>query len=152
MEDVLTYPQPVPDLATGYLIKLSHARLVIGADFELTQEVRLDYYTDDAGTFGLPVADAINLNPNLTEDQKRRLVQMFKPSTRTSTTAGVMLDPVSLEPVAPDESGSYPAGAFPEKLIWLNALASQVPGEKLSDKVKALLLESMRKMVSRGRI
>lgn len=152
MHTILTFPQPVLDIATGYLIKLTHNRLIISHDFELTQEVRLDYYTNDEGAFGIPVAEAVRLNPNLSEDQKARLIQAFKPVVRSSTTAGVYVDAESQNVVFPNEAGELPAGAIPEKLIWLNALASQVPGEKLSDKVKALLLESMAKMVSRNRI
>jgi hypothetical protein len=63
-----------------------------------------------------------------------------------------MVDPATLLQVYPDEAGVYPEGAIAEKQIWLNALASQVPGDKLSEKVKGLLLSSMGKMVERGRI
>lgn len=152
METKLTYPQPIEDLATGYLIKLIHEKLEISHDFELTQTVRLEFYTNDEGAFGIPAREAIRLNPNLSEDQKARLLNTFKPVTRTSSTAGVFLDPQTLQPVQPDEGGSYPAEAIPEKAAWLSVLANEVPGEKLSDKVKALLLQSMATMVSRGRI
>lgn len=152
METRLEYPQPIEDLATGYLIKLVHDRLEISHDFELTQTVRLEFYTNVEGAFGLPVREAIRLNPNLSEDQKARLINIFKPVTRTSSTAGVYVDPLTFEVVMPDEGGNYPEGAIPEKTAWLNVLAEAVPGEKLSDKVKALLLQSMATMVSRGRI
>ena len=148
----LRYPTPVKDLTTGYLIDVTHSRLIIGADFELTQEVRLEYYTDDDGALGLPIAEAIRLNPNISEDQKRRLTQVFKPVTRTTSTAGYFVDAESLEYVTLDENGDLPANAIPERLLWVNVLAEDVPGEKLSDKVKALLLQSMGQMISRGRI
>jgi hypothetical protein len=149
---MLEFPQPIEDLATGYLIKLIHEKLEISRDFELTQTVRLEFYTNDDGAFGIPVSEAIRLNPNLTEDQKARLIQTFRPVTRSSSTAGVFIDPVTLTPVLPNEAGEYPANAIPEKAAWLSVLAEVVPGEKLSDKVKALLLDSMGKMINRGRI
>lgn len=148
----LSFLNPIQDLATGYLIKVIHHRLIIEADFEMTQEVRLEYFTDDDGQFGIPVAESLRLNPNLSEDQKARLIQAFRPVTRSASTRGVMIDPVTHEQVFPADSGDYPEGAIPEKLLWLNVLASQVPGDKLSDKVKAMLLDSMGKMVARGRI
>ena len=148
----LVYPAPIPDIITGYLIKLSHSRLIIESDFELTQEVKLEYFTNDEGNFGIPVKESVQLNPNLTEDQKRRTIRAFSPTTRTSSTAGIMINPTTGETVDPDELGQYPEGSIPEKQIWLNVLATQVPGDKLSDKVKGLLLESMSKMISRGRI
>jgi len=148
----LIYPAPIPDIITGYLIKLSHSRLIIESDFELTQEVKLEYFTNDEGNFGIPVKESVQLNPNLTEDQKRRTIRAFSPTTRTSSTAGIMINPTTGETVDPDELGQYPEGSIPEKQIWLNVLATQVPGDKLSDKVKGLLLESMSKMISRGRI
>ena len=149
----LTYPQPILDIFTGYLIKLSHRRLIIDADFELTQEVTLEYFTDDGeGGFGLPVEESIRLNPNISEEQKARLVNAFSPATRTASTRGFMLDGKTLEVVRPDENGNFPEGAIKENVVWLNVLAEQVPGKKLSEKVKSLLLESMGKMVQRGRI
>jgi hypothetical protein len=148
----LIYPAPIPDLATGYLIQLSHESLLIDSNFELTQTVRLDYFTDDDGALGIPVADALNLNPNISPEQTARLIQAFKSTTRAASTVGVMVDPATLLQVYPDEAGVYPEGAIAEKQIWLNALASQVPGDKLSEKVKGLLLSSMGKMVERGRI
>jgi len=152
MNEKLFYPAPVKDLATGNLIKLVHEKLEITSSFELIQTVRLEFYTDDEGTFGIPLAEAVRLNPNLSEDQKARLAQTFKPVRRTASTEGVFVDSTTLETVLPDENGNYPPGAMPEKAAWLNVLAEAVPGEKLSDKVKALLLESMGKMINRGRI
>jgi len=148
----LIYPAPIPDIVTGYLIKMSHSRLIIESDFELTQEVKLEYFVNDEGEFGIPVKESVQLNPNLSEDQKRRLIKAFSPTTRSSSTAGIMINPQNGETVNVDEDGNYPEGSVPEKAIWLNVLATQVPGDKLSDKVKGLLLESMSKMISRGRI
>lgn len=150
--EILTLPQPVQDLATGHLIKLTHERLEISKNFEMTQTVRLEFYTNDEGQFGIPVLESIRLNPNLTDDQKARLSKAFQPVTRTSSTEGVMINPETLEVVLPDNDGNFPTNAIPEKTAWLNILASEVPGDKLSDKVKALLLQSMGLMVSRGRI
>lgn len=152
METRLEYPQPVQDLGTDYLIKLVHEKLIISHDFELTQTVRLEFYTNVEGAFGIPVLEAIRINPNLSEDQKTRLLKVFQPVTRTATTAGYYVDPVTLQQVAPDEGGNYPEGAIPEKAAWLNVLAADVPGKKLSDKVKGLLLQSMANMIARGRI
>jgi len=148
----LTYPAPIPDIVSGYLIKLTHSRLIIEADFELTQEIKLEYFVDDDGDFGIPVKEFIELNPNLSEDQKKRIINIYRPTTRSSSTAGIMINPQNGETVNVDEDGNYPEGSVPEKAIWLNALASQVPGDKLSDKVKNLLLSSMTKMIERGRI
>jgi hypothetical protein len=63
-----------------------------------------------------------------------------------------MVDPATLLQVYPDEAGVFPEGAIAEKQLWLNALAAEVPGDKLSEKVKGLLLDSMGKMIARGRI
>jgi hypothetical protein len=122
----LTYPAPVPDLATGYLIQLSHESLLIDSNFEL--------------------------NPNISPEQTARLIQAFKATTRAASTVGVMVDPATLLQVYPDEAGVFPEGAIAEKQLWLNALAAEVPGDKLSEKVKGLLLDSMGKMIARGRI
>jgi hypothetical protein len=152
MDEELFYPLPVKDLATGNLIKLVHEKLEITSSFELIQTVRLEFYTDDEGTFGLPLGEAVRLNPNLSEDQKARLARTFQPVRRVASTEGIYLDPKTLQAVLPDDDGNYPPDAIPEKAAWLSVLAEIVPGKKLSDKVKSLLLESMGKMISRGRI
>lgn len=148
----LTFPQPIPDLSTGYLIKLTHKKLEIDEDFELTQTVKIEFYTDVEGDYGIPAAESIDLNPNLSFEQKERAKRAVEPTTRTTGTRGFYVDPSTQAIVQVQEDGTYPDGAIPERLLWLNVLAQDVPGDKLSDKVKALLLQSMGKMISRGRI
>lgn len=148
---MLSLPTPIPD-PSGYLIKLVHEQLVISHDFELTQKVRQVYYTNDNGDFGIPLKDSINLNPNLSPEQKVRQLQVFKDQIRTVSTAGYMVNPSTGEIVELNESGLYPEGSIPEREIWLNVLAEQVPGEKLSEKVQALMIQSMQKMADRNRI
>lgn len=148
---MITLPTPILD-PTGHLIQLQHSKLIIEADLELTQEVRLVYYTNVDGDFGIPLLQSIDLNPNLTQDQKERQKRVFQPQTRTVSTRGYKVDPHTGEIVQPNESGEWPEGAIDEKLIWINILANQVPGEKLSDKVFALIIQSMGKMVERNRI
>lgn len=148
---MLSLPTPIPD-PSGYLIKLVHEQLIISHDFELTQKVRQVYYTNDNGDFGIPLIESIRVNPNLTDEQKARLSQVFKDQIRTVSTAGFMINPNTGEIVEPNESGLYPEGSIPEKEMWLNVLAEQIPGEKLSEKVQALILQSMQTMAQRNRI
>ena len=61
------------------------------------------------------------------------------------------MDIITLELVEV-EGGIPPENAMPEKYLWMNVLANDVPGEKLSDKIKSLLIQSMSKMIDRKRI
>lgn len=149
---MLIFPNPILDPISGYLIQLQHHRLVIEHDFELTQEIRQVYFTNNDGEFGVPLLDAISLDPNLTPEQKLRQTKSFQPQLRTVSTRGFKVDPATGKIVELGENGLYPEGSVDEKLIWLSVLASEIPGESLSDKVKALMLQSMGKMVDRGRI
>lgn len=137
---------------SGHLIQLQHHKLIIESDLELTQEVRQVYYTNQEGEFGIPLMESISLNPNLTEEQKARQIQVFKPVIRTVTTRGDMIDPVTTEIVFPDETGEYPKGTIPERMMWLSVLAAEVPGDTLSSKVIALIVMSMSKMAERNKI
>jgi len=148
----LSYPLPIPDSLSNHLIKLVHHSLIIEKDFELTQVVEMVFYTNDNGDFGIPVLDSINLNPNLTTEQKARQLEVFRTRTRTVGTRGDYVDAKTQKVVQRGEDGELPEGAIPEKLIWLNVLAIDVPGEKLSDKVRSLLLSSMRKMAEDSKI
>ena len=53
--EALAYPTPIPDPISLFLLKVVHEKLVIEADFELSQTVRVEFYTDDQGAFGIPV-------------------------------------------------------------------------------------------------
>lgn len=149
---MISLATPILDPISGHLIQLQHHRLIVEHDMELTQEVRQVFYTNDDGEFGIPLLESIDLNPNLTDEQKNRQKQVFKPVIRTVSTRGFMVDPVTQEIVQPNESGEYPEGSIPERLIWASVLASEVPGLSMSEKVSALLLQSMGKMVERNRI
>jgi len=149
---ILSFPLPIPDSISDHLIKLVHHSLIIEKDFELTQVVEMVFYTNHNGDFGIPLIDSINLNPNLTPEQKARQLQVFKSQTRTVGTRGHFIDPITQNLVERDEAGELPEGAIPEMLLWHEVLSSKIPGEKLSDKVKALLMQSMQKMVERKRI
>lgn len=149
---MITLSTPIPDPLSGHLIQLQHHKLTIEHDLELTQEVRMVFYTNDNGDFGIPLLESIDLNPNLTPEQKARQRQIFQTQRRTVSTRGYYVDATTGELVQPDENGQWPENAIPERELWLNVLASQVPGEKLSDKVFALIVQSMGKMVDRNRI
>jgi hypothetical protein len=146
----LTYPLPIPDPSSPYLILMSHESLLITQDFELTQKVRMEYYTKDGEELGIPLLDSIQLDPNLTNDQKGRMINQWKPFFREVSTRGFFVDMTTLELVEA-EGGIPPENAMPEKMLWVNVLADQVPGDKLSDKIKAMLIQSMSKMVNRKR-
>jgi len=148
----LSYPLPIPDSLSNHLIKLVHHSLIIEKDFELTQVVEMVFYTNDNGDFGIPVLDSINLNPNLTPEQKARQLEVFRTRTRTVGTRGDYINPVTQQIVQRGSDGELPEGAIPEKFLWLNVNASDVKGNKLSDKVMALLLSSMKKMTDDSKI
>jgi len=147
----LSFPLPIPDPASDYLIGMSHESLTITHDFELTQKVRMEYFTKDGEEIGIPLLESIRINPNLTDDQKRRMSNQWKPFFREVSTSGYFVDMTTLELVEV-EGGVPPENAMPEKLLWMNVLAANVPGDKLSDKIKAMLIQSMGKMIERKRI
>lgn len=149
---MISLPSPILCPMSGHLIQLQHHRLIIEPDLELTQEVMQVYYTNEDGQFGIPLLESIGLNPSLTDEQKSRQRQVFKPIVRSVSTRGDMIDPVTTEIVLPNESGQYPEGAIPERVMWLSVLASEVPGDTLSSKVIALIVTSMQKMAERNKI
>jgi hypothetical protein len=146
----LSFPTPIPDPSSDYFIVMSHEALIITYDFEMTQKVRMEYYTKDGAELGIPLLDSIQLDPNLTNDQKGRMMNQWKPFFREVSTSGYFVDMTTLE-LVDAEGGVPPANAMPERMLWMNVLADQVPGAKLSEKIKAMLLQSMEKMVNRKR-
>jgi hypothetical protein len=148
----LTFPQPIPDPASGHLLQMSMDSFSIDADFEMTLKVRMTFWTNDNGQLGIPLADHISQDPNLSENQKARMIRQYQPFFRTASTRGAKIDPNTQLQVLPDENGQYPEGAIDEKVLWMSVLADQVPGDLVSDKVFALLIQSMGKMVERKRI
>ena len=147
----LSFPSPIRDPSSDYLIVMSHESLTISHDFELIQKVRMEYYTKDGEELGIPLLESIRINPNLTNDQKARMSNQWKPFFREVSTSGYFVDMTTLELVEV-EGGIPPETAMPEKYLWMNVLANDVPGEKLSDKIKSLLIQSMNKMIDRKRI
>jgi hypothetical protein len=147
----LTYPLPIPDPSSSYLIMMSHESLLITQDFEMTQKVRMEYYTKDGEELGIPLLDSIQLDPNLTDDQKGRMLNQWKPFFREVSTRGYFVDMTTLE-LVDSEGGIAPENSMPEKMLWINVLSADVPGEKLSEQIKNMLLESMSKMIARKRI
>lgn len=148
----ITLSTPILCPLSGHLIQLQHHKLIIESDLELTQEVRQVYYTNVDGEFGIPLLESIGLNSNLTPEQKDRQRAIYQTRTRSVSTRGYKVDPVTQEVLQPDESGQYPEGAIDEKLIWISVLASQIPGDTISEKVFALIVQSMAKMAQRNRI
>ena len=69
----LSFPSPIPDPSSDYLIVMSHESLTISHDFELIQKVRMEYYTKDGEELGIPLLESIRIIPNLTNDQKARM-------------------------------------------------------------------------------
>jgi hypothetical protein len=147
----LTYPTPVPDAYSNFLLKLTHEALNIESDFELTQTVKAEYYTNEAGAFGLSAAEHFAADTTLSDDEKARLTRQYQPFFRTASTRGYMVDPATGEIVPPNEDGTYPEGAVPEKTLWLTVLADNVPGETLAEKVSALIIQSIGTMVANRR-
>jgi hypothetical protein len=80
------------------------------------------------------------------------MLKQYQPFFRTATTKGVKIDPHTQLPVSPDENGPFPEGSIDEKMIWMSVLANQVPGYLVADKVFAMLIQSMSKMIERRRI
>tara|TARA_R110000822_G_scaffold121336_3_gene255096 strand:- start:165 stop:614 length:450 start_codon:yes stop_codon:yes gene_type:complete len=147
----LSFPLPIPDPSSPYLILMSHESLLITQDFEMTQKVRMEYYTKDGEELGIPLLDSIQLDPNLTADQKGRMLNQWKPFFREVSTRGFFVDMTTLELVA-SEGGIPPENSMPEKMLWINVLSADVPGEKLSEQIKNMLMQSMSKMIARKRI
>lgn len=148
----LTYPAPIPDLASGHLLQMSLEKFSIDADFEMTQTVRMTFWTNDNGAFGIPLSDSISLDPNLSEEQRARLLKQYQPFFRTASTRSVKVDPLTQLPVFPDENGLYPEGSIDERMLWMSVLAANVPGDLVADKVFAMLTQSMGNMIERKRI
>ena len=148
----LTYPLPIPDPASGHLLQMSMEKFSLDADFEMSQTVRMEFWTNVDGAFGIPLADHIALDPNLSEEQKARLTRQYQSFTRTASTRGVKVDPQTQLQVFPDEEGIYPANAIDEKMLWMSLMAKDVPGESVANKVFAMLVGSMGKMIDRKRI
>jgi hypothetical protein len=147
----LSFPTPIPDPSSDYLILMSHESLLITQDFEMTQKVRMEYYTKDGEELGIPLLDSIQLDPNLTDDQKGRMLNQWKPFFREVSTRGYFVDMTTLELVEA-EGGIPPENSMPEKMLWINVLSADVPGEKLSEQIKNMLMQSMSKMIARKRI
>jgi hypothetical protein len=175
----LINPTPINDMASGYLIQMSHKKLIIDPDFEMTQEVSCEYYTNNNGEFGIPLIQHFNSDTNLTPDQRRRLVTTYKGFERSYSTRGNKINPLNgeiaqvneagifpkVDPVTNDfvypifdeesETWVYPEGLIDlidEKMMWLGTLASDVPNDTMGEKVQAMLVHSMNKMVERNRI
>jgi hypothetical protein len=111
----------------------------------------MEYYTKDGEELGIPLLDSIQLDPNLTDDQKGRMLNQWKPFFREVSTRGYFVDMTTLE-LVDSEGGIAPENSMPEKMLWINVLSADVPGEKLSEQIKNMLLESMSKMIARKRI
>lgn len=148
----LTFPSPIQDPASGHLLQMSMEKFSIDADFEMSLTVRMEFWTNDGGAFGIPLADSISLNPNLSEEQKARLLRQYQPFTRTAATRSVKVSPVTQLPVFPDVNGLYPTGSIDERMLWMSVKAADVPGLLVADKVFAMLTQSMGNMISRKRI
>jgi len=148
----LTYPLPILDPSSGYLLQMSMEKFSIDADFEMTQTVKMTFWTNDEGTFGIPLSESINLDPNLSDEQKARLLKQYQPFFRTASTRSVKVDAVTQLPVSPDEEGNYPEGSIDERMLWMSVQADQVPGKLVAEKVFAMLTQSMSSMISRKRI
>lgn len=148
----LTFPQPIEDPASGHLLQMSMESFSIDHDFEMTLKVRMTFWTNDNGSFGIPLSESIRLDPNLSEDQKARMVRQYQPFFRTASTWGVKIDPRTQLPVSPNEDGQYPEGSIDEKRLWMSVLAKDVLGELVVEKVFAMLTQSMSKMIERKRI
>ena len=150
----LEYPEPIPDPYSTFVLKIIQHSLLIERDGNMTQVVEVQFYTSDgAGGFGQSAADYFDADETLSEDQRRRLKRQYEPYTRSVSTRGYMIDPLTGEIVPPDEMGEYPEGSVEEKMAWLTVNAADVPtGDHLSEKVFGLVLQSIGTMKERKRL
>jgi hypothetical protein len=143
---------PVPDKYTGYLKKVEHQELIIAKDLEMIHKIAVVFYTDDNGKFGEPLLDVINTDETLTPSQRQQLRDRFKTVYYESNTRNKMVT-LEGEPVQADpETGEFPEGLITELQLWQAVKAEQVPGTLISEKVYALLMQSMANMAQRERI
>ena len=123
----LAYPQPVADPISIFLMRVVHEKLVVEHDFELSQTVLVEFYTNNDGALGVPVAEYFDADTSLSTEQRERLKRQYASYTRTTGTRGYMIDPTTHEIVPPSEDGTYPEGSVPEKMMWLTAGQLEYP-------------------------
>jgi hypothetical protein len=145
---------PVPDKYTTYLKKVEHEQLTIAKDLEMIHKIAVVFYTNDNGNFGEPLLEVINQDDTLSSSQRQQLRDRFRTVFYESNTRNkkVMLDGT---PVEPDpETGQYPEDVelINELQLWQGIPADQIPGTLISEKVYALMTQSMANMAERERI
>lgn len=126
--------------------------LHISPDRELTFTIIVEFWTNADGQFGVPLLEHFAADAALSPEQKARLAIQFASYTRTSSTRGYKVDPVSHAIVEPSPEGTFPQGAIDEKEVWLAYPASEIPGELFSEKYNSLLLKSMGDMIENKRV
>ena len=146
----ITLNTPISD-PSGHLIQMQLEEFIMDRNADLTLKIRLVYFTNDEGSFGIPLKESITLNPNLSTDQKNRQLELWKDQIKTATTKDVYVDNEG-EIVFRDENGDYPEGSFPEKMMWLSVLKADVPGDTVAQAVFGLIQHSMGQMVAKNRI
>lgn len=117
----LEYPTPILDPISGFLKRVRQKRMVIEEDGNLEQTIEVHWYTNNNGAYGIPVADWITAHPDLSDTQKARERERYRPYTYTGSTRGYMIDPrTEARPIVPpNQDGTYPAYAVEEKMAWL---------------------------------
>lgn len=143
----LAHPFKIQHRHSDYLIKLVHHKLEIDADLEMRAHIRIEFWTKDAeGEFDEPLLEVIANDPNLSDNQKRNDMELFRTRQWSSSTRGSRVLPETGELVHPDENGNYPAGAITQLQYWQSLPAAAFPGETLAEKVYSALLVNMQEI------
>jgi hypothetical protein len=58
--DQLTFPQPIPDPASGYLLQMSMESFSIDVNFDMSMTVKMTFWKNDEGAFGIPLSKSIS--------------------------------------------------------------------------------------------
>jgi hypothetical protein len=128
---------------TGKKRKLKHRQLRILPDLEMVHDVEIIYFENVDGEYGQPMTIAI-LGYDLSEDQKKRQLELFKNKIVTATTKGAFVDPTTGELVE--------EGGIPEILFFQNVpLSVFVGATKASEVFYAMIQQSMSNMDSNNR-
>ena len=140
---MLTLPIKIQDRNSPHLIQVRHSKLTIDEDLEMSVTVKLVFYTNVDGEFGRPLLEVIREDEALTESQKKNDAERFRTMEWHSTTRGTMVNPETGASLKPDENGAYTEGSISQLEYWQNIIASEFPGELLSEKVYAAIVKNM---------
>jgi len=140
-------PTPIQD-ETGFLIQLRHKELTFDENLDVIHKVELVYYTNRDGKYGKPILDVLAKKESLSDQQKSRLMRLYRTEEREISTVNQFLDKVTKERVDLDDNGNPPENSVPESTVWLKALRNSFEGETLEEAMSNLIIKSMKRMVT----